>query len=1363
MKNLYTMKVNNMLKFLVLLVAFLFGNSIDSNAQVRKAFTQRSSQYTPGKKIYNVKGDFTMLGNTALTPQNYSPTTNNNGQFMTYVDTDNDPSTFNSSSSTLVLSSENSANPLCSNIVYAGLYWTGKSSANDSFNVTKNAQTGTQNVNNNLNVVHNQNIANTNFSLSISRNNPASNNRNPIYTFSGNGSSYAFNYLNSGTSRVTLSINGGSAINIPVTVNGAGTQATLNSPYVITDGGVTLTIQKLYRDASTTAAATTYQSSSTADVNVTGAVPVFGNVTKTFNKRQVSLKGPAASSYTSVTASTNNIYYPNGTDDNIFSAYVEITDYVKTNGIGEYFVADLPLLEGNVSGTGYSGGWGMIVIYENSKMKYRDITIFDGYAYVNSGNTAGFDLPVSGFNTVQSGNVGMKIGLMASEGDVSFVGDYFKIRKLNSANYLDLSHSGNTTTNFFNSSINAGGARNPQLSNNTGIDIAMVELNNPNNTIIGNSQDSTNFRYGTNGDTYSIFAIAMAVDAYVPEAEGLLTATTINNAPAVLPYVTLPGQDVGFSIDVKNLGTEAINNYKVIVPIPYNTSYVTGSATGTIFYTNPNTTITGNYVASLGATGSIVWDFGTLPLPANPSVLLAKLNFKLKATTDCAILNNASCASIIGVGGTSTGIGATTSVPLNNSKLIQGYTQNGNCVGEPVPSPINVGINGASYVSANCPNSNVVRNFTFCSSSTTVGTSEIASNFPAGSMFYNEFPVNINSIEYSDENPIPLVAGSTVNYFAVPAGGGSGCNFPFTISKCRKIIAQDDTLNGGNGANGNPNIGNIFNNNGNGVDTLNGNPTNNTQVNVSITTPATSINGNPVPTINTSTGVVSVPPGTPAGIYTITYEICEMGNNSNCDSAIVTITVTAPAILAVNDPISIQCATPGLIGNAISNDLLNNASFTADKVNISLISGGNININFDTVTGDISILSGLSVGQYTLKYKICEKINPNNCSIANVVITVSDNVPPIIPTLPDVTGQCTVTVNPPKTSDACSDSLIIGTTTNPLTYNVAGSYVITWSFSDGVNIVTATQNVTVTIPAEPTNLLCYQTAVFNASNCVWDVTGEQPVAPTVLCYQTATWNPTTCLYDVTGEQPAAPTVLCYQTATWNPTTCLYDVTGEQPAEPTVLCYQTATWNPTTCLYDVTGEQPAAPTVLCYQTATWNPETCLYDVTGEQPAAPTVLCYQTATWNPDTCLYDVTGEQPAAPTVLCYQTATWNPETCLYDVTGEQPAAPTVLCYQTATWNPTTCLYDVTGEQPAAPTVLCYQTATWNPDTCLYDVTGEQPAAPTVLCYQTATWNPTTCLYDVTGEQPAAPTVLCYQTATWNPDTCLYDVTGEQPA
>ena len=90
---------------------------------------------------------------------------------------------------------------------------------------------------------------------------------------------------------------------------------------------------------------------------------------------------------------------------------------------------------------------------------------------------------------------------------------------------------------------------------------------------------------------------------------------------------------------------------------------------------------------------------------------------------------------------------------------------------------------------------------------------------------------------------------------------------------------------------GNTNAGNVLSNNGNGNDTLNGNNVSMEQVNLTIVTPATSINNAPIPVISTTTGQISVPPGTAAGTYTIVYQICEGSNQSNCDSATVTIEV----------------------------------------------------------------------------------------------------------------------------------------------------------------------------------------------------------------------------------------------------------------------------------------------------------------------------------------------------------------------------------------------------------------------------------------------------------------------------------------
>ena len=54
MKNLYLNLIVKKFTYSIALLAILFGFSNNANAQVKKAFTQRASQYTPNKKVYSV-------------------------------------------------------------------------------------------------------------------------------------------------------------------------------------------------------------------------------------------------------------------------------------------------------------------------------------------------------------------------------------------------------------------------------------------------------------------------------------------------------------------------------------------------------------------------------------------------------------------------------------------------------------------------------------------------------------------------------------------------------------------------------------------------------------------------------------------------------------------------------------------------------------------------------------------------------------------------------------------------------------------------------------------------------------------------------------------------------------------------------------------------------------------------------------------------------------------------------------------------------------------------------------------------------------------------------------------------------------
>jgi uncharacterized repeat protein (TIGR01451 family) len=559
------------ISFLLSLFAFPFFSAYAQTETVPQVdFSQRTSAATPSKTTYAIKGDFTMLGNTNLTLVNYGLNTNNEGAAMKYVDIDGDANTLNSSMATLEISNsgENTADQNCSTVLFAGLYWTGKSNdSNESFSVTKNT------------------------------------------------------------------------------------------------------------------------------------------VTKNYNKKAISLKGPGASDYTIISAKpsgvNSEIRFPGNAQSGIFIGYQEVTDYVKTHGPGAYTVADIALVEGTNNNPGLSGGWVMIVIYENSLMKSRAVTLFDGYAFVNGQKPAVLfpfgngiqgefgNINISGFTTVATGQVNMKLGVMAAEGDVVsplLNNDYLAVQKLNldpliyPTNYLTLNHAGNTATNFFNSSIFPSpvvGKSNPILQNNTGIDFSMFTIPNTGNLIISNNQTATTFRFGSTFEVYTIFGFAMSVDTYIPKPKGIINVKSIAGIVPSLPLSAVPGNEIEYKIDIKNTGSETTTNTIITIPIPTSVLYIANS----IATSNINSLFTPANVPIFDSlTNAITWNVGAIPLLINPNDILGSLSFRVVLTNDCATLFNSGCGSTITLNGSMVGVGLISGENFNNP-ISQGLDPNSSCGG----------------------------------------------------------------------------------------------------------------------------------------------------------------------------------------------------------------------------------------------------------------------------------------------------------------------------------------------------------------------------------------------------------------------------------------------------------------------------------------------------------------------------------------------------------------------------------------------------------------------------------------------------------------------------------------------------------
>ena len=144
--------------------------------------------------------------------------------------------------------------------------------------------------------------------------------------------------------------------------------------------------------------------------------------------------------------------------------------------------------------------------------------------------------------------------------------------------------------------------------------------------------------------------------------------------------------------------------------------------------------------------------------------------------------------------------------------------------------------------------------------------------------------------------------------------------------------------------------------------------------------------------LNVASGAVTVAAGTPVGTYTLSYGICEIATPSNCDEAIVTVTVQPLLITAANDSArgSSKVANTAL-ASVLTNDRLGNAPATPANVRLSAVSltPASSMIRLDVSDGSVDVLGKTSSGIYTLVYEICEVAMPTNCARATVTIDLS--------------------------------------------------------------------------------------------------------------------------------------------------------------------------------------------------------------------------------------------------------------------------------------------------------------------------------------------------------------------------------------
>ena len=160
-------------------------------------------------------------------------------------------------------------------------------------------------------------------------------------------------------------------------------------------------------------------------------------------------------------------------------------------------------------------------------------------------------------------------------------------------------------------------------------------------------------------------------------------------------------------------------------------------------------------------------------------------------------------------------------------------------------------------------------------------------------------------------------------------------------------------------------------------------------------------------------GNVLIPQGTPIGTYTLEYRICDIHHQSNCDTAIVKVSITSPPV-----PPSTLVVTPdkftytgnAIVGNILDNDTIddNPIELPNDDVNIEAEEPTDTAPYIETSTGNVIVPTHTPAGTYTLNYELCIE-NLTICDATTVEVIVPANSTPPAPPKPQEDETATPT------------------------------------------------------------------------------------------------------------------------------------------------------------------------------------------------------------------------------------------------------------------------------------------------------------------------------------------------------------------
>ncbi len=260
-----------------------------------------------------------------------------------------------------------------------------------------------------------------------------------------------------------------------------------------------------------------------------------------------------------------------------YNSTLDVTAIVSAGGPGAYRLSEVASYDyRSLDDNNAFEGWAMVVFYELASEPPRNLSLFDGFLFVDintseSASINGFLVPNTGYNA--------KLGVIAYEGDEVYDGDSLEF------NGHVLSDDQNPPTNFFNSTRSWLGSpvsvagdlpqANGKAASMTGLDLDVVDIS----SYVKPGDTSALTTATSNGnDSFAVGAFITSISTLQPDFS-FSTKVWTNLAGTPL---NLPGQTGEFTFTITNTGNDTAVNALFYDALPKGLTYVPGSLSVTL-------------------------------------------------------------------------------------------------------------------------------------------------------------------------------------------------------------------------------------------------------------------------------------------------------------------------------------------------------------------------------------------------------------------------------------------------------------------------------------------------------------------------------------------------------------------------------------------------------------------------------------------------------------------------------------------------------------------------------------------------------------------------------------------------------------